>query len=124
MSPPVLSCQIPRSAHPAFRPAPAHIPEADTVETVALEHVVLTSEGDPGNGYGVEHAHTLDGLSGGHKSCSTSSTPPAESVRLTHGGRASVEAHARAREVLAQREAERQAFLRRVQYVDPRTRKA
>lgn len=109
MSPPVLSCQIPRSAHPAFRPAPAHITEADTVQTVALEHVVLTSEGDPGNGYGVDrHTRSVNGLSDGRKPDPQLDTPVAESVTLSE----------------VEREMARQNWLRRVQYVDPRTRKA
>lgn len=81
MRPPVLPCKVTRSAHPAFRPAPAHVLEADTPEHVAaVPLVVLTSQGDVDYGDGVEHVDTVNGLREGHKSCSTSSTPLAESV--------------------------------------------
>ena len=96
-----------RDREPSFWPslsfpaAAADRLEGVAVDGVAADPSVLDTDAEASYRDGVGHVEIVDGLSEGHKSCPTSMTPLAESAR----------------------ERERLAFLRRVQYVDPRTRR-
>lgn len=101
---------------------------ADPADGVAADPSVLDTESGTLYGDGVEHAPIVTGLREGHKSCSTSPTPLAEPVWVAVDSRwGKVESGWS--EVgsdwskKVRRERERQAFLRRVQHVDPRERR-
>ena len=75
---------IDRTLHAAPVAAVTLRPEPDSSQPVAADPEPLDAETDGDYSHGVEHAQIVDELSEGHKPCSTSTTPLAESVRIGH----------------------------------------
>ena len=103
-------------------------PEPDAPQRVAADPSPVDTESDAPYSDDVEHATIVTGLREGHKSCSTSPTPLAESDRQAAFRLASAPNLVADRGIVYDshvywREIERLRFLRRVQHVDPRERR-